>query len=134
MAFGLSFFNFADSSFMLNGGKNGSAAKGWVKWEQCSHPHGCLMADSQQQHQGWPYGRKELGFWSLNDVPTELLPPSFSCPSVTTVANSAKTLPRANPLLNLSFFFLGVGGHAVPCDMCNISSPARDGIHAPLHC
>lgn len=33
MAFGLSFFNFADSSFMLNGGKNGSAANSWVKWE-----------------------------------------------------------------------------------------------------
>ena len=66
----------------------------------------------------------------MNDVPTQLLPPSFSCPSVTTVANFAKTRPRANPMLNLSFFW-GGGGHAVLCDMWNISSPTRDGIHAP---
>ena len=34
MAFGLFKFNFADSSFTFQGGKNGPAANSWVKWAQ----------------------------------------------------------------------------------------------------
>ena len=131
MAFGLFFFfQFFRFFFHVGRRKKWASCQSLGEMRAMSPPTWLSYCWLSITAPGLALQEKGAGFWSLNDVPTQLLPPSFSCPSVTTVANFAKTRPRANPMLNLSFFW-GGGGHAVLCDMWNISSPTRDGIHAP---